>query len=286
MERCPACDGREFHEFATYPNFSLIRCSGCNLVMQRHAESAPVELLVAQTYNLDWVAMRDRYAENTFREHALFGAMLLDMFWRNKGRLLEIGSGTGEFLYLAKQAGWDVTGIEPAALSCEYAKQRHGLDLITAIWDPALLEGQYPFDAIVFSHVFEHIPNPEDFLRQLKPFLTEEGKILLSVPNKNSFTNSIYGTDSPLFVEADHLFHYSEYNLELLLRRSGFEVVSLFSREEPNRLENDLNAKRQRLGAPHSLTAKEKAELTVKLQSNFNGHELFCIAKPAANHSA
>lgn len=267
-------------EFARYRSFSLVCCPNCDLVAQRQAESAPVERLVEQTYDQSWVTMRDRYAENTFREHAVFGATLLQMFWRKRGRLLEIGSGTGEFLYLAKEAGWDVTGVEPSPVSCAYAKERHGVELLPAMWDPGLFAGQEPFDAIVFFHVFEHISAPNAFLRQLKALLKPGGQILFSLPNKNSFTNAIYGTDSPLFTEQDHLFHYSKRNLELLLEREGWTVVSLFSREETNRLETDLQAKRSRTGQTPAATVKEKARLTIQLQSEFLGHELFCAAVP------
>ncbi|MDD2400600.1 MAG: hypothetical protein PHI90_08095 [Clostridia bacterium] len=78
--------------------------------------------------------MRDKYVQNTFLQHSTFNTMLLNIFAPQKGELLEIGAGTGEFLYMAQSAGWNVTGIEPSTPSCSYALEKYKINLINSVW--------------------------------------------------------------------------------------------------------------------------------------------------------
>ncbi len=48
------------------------------------------------------------------------------------GRLLDIGSGTGRLLYLAKRTGWNVTGLELSTAIAEYSSRRTGVQVFVA----------------------------------------------------------------------------------------------------------------------------------------------------------
>ncbi|WP_289142962.1 bifunctional 2-polyprenyl-6-hydroxyphenol methylase/3-demethylubiquinol 3-O-methyltransferase UbiG [uncultured Brevibacillus sp.] len=275
-ENCPLCHSAHIELFHEYPSFSLISCKDCDLVFQPHLDQFNAKEIVADIYDADWVAMRDQYAKKTFTEHAIFNILLLDMWCPAKGRLLEIGSGTGEMLYLAREAGWQVIGVEPSPESCVYAQERYGVQLIHSLWEASVLDEEQKgtFDAIVFWHVLEHISHPKQYLEELKEFLKPEGKIIFSVPNKESFTNNLLGFYSPLYTEKDHLFHYSRNNLFSLLRQGGWQILTIFSREETNRLETHL----QKITGLTDFPVKDIMGLSVKLQSTFQGHEIFCIA--------
>lgn len=279
MAHCPICDANDVRPFYRYATFELVCCAACDLVFQQQIEQVNDASLIDAIYDQHWIEMRDQYAENTFREHASFNVLLLEICCQQKGRLLEIGSGTGEFLFLAREAGWSVTGVEPSADACAYAKNRYQLDLIHAMWDHALAADVEPFDAIAFWHVFEHIRQPKEFLTQMRKLLKPGGLLLMSVPNRNSLTNKIYRELSPLFVEVDHLFHYSSHNLQMLLEQCGLTALSLFSREEQRKLESDLHAAGTYRGTEvHKMSIAEKMKAMVQLQAQFEGHEIVCIA--------
>ena len=237
-----------------------------------------VEQSIDEIYNTSWIHMRDQYAEDTFKEHALFNTTLLEISKPEKGTLLEIGSGTGEFLYTARSAGWDVTGIEPSLQSCTYAKQKYGLDLIQGVWNKDQFEPGKKFDVIVFWHVLEHIANPITFLEELIEILEPNGLIVFSIPNKDSYTNEIKGSHSPLFTEIDHLYHYSKKSLPVLLNKVSLNVLSLFSRQTMQSMNTDLNYCKN-AGRETVTTVHEKMALISQLQGEFRGHELCCIAR-------
>jgi SAM-dependent methyltransferase len=279
-ERCPLCAGERLTVAYEYPAFRLLRCETCALLFRERGPGIDTAQLIQETYDDQWVQMRHQWAASTFQEHALFQVTLLGSVRPERGLLLEIGSGTGEFAYLARQAGWDVVGVEPSANACRYAQARYNLELVNAVWSPELLPADLRFDAICFWHVLEHIPDPVAFLQDVKSRLAEGGLVLFAVPNRESFTNEIWGAESPLLTEADHLCHYSAQNLRLLLAKAGLEPVQLFSREEPARLKQDIAAWEQRTGEKFQAPLHETLGLLVRLQADFQGHELFCVACP------
>lgn len=260
--------------------------------------------MIAEIYNADWVAMRDSAAASTYGDHALFGLMLLDMFSSGKGKLLEIGSGTGEFIHAALQAGWDAVGIEPSIDSRAYAKHKYDVDLLPGYWNgeteedtqtdeacdmQELNEAQeiqeveedtelpldHKYEAVACWHVLEHIADPVAFLTDLREQLQPDGTLYITVPNKNSFTNEAYGVYSPLFTEEDHLYHYSEHTLALLLEKSGLRSVAMFTRQLPSGLDALLQAH----PLYGDLAFTEQMGLLAKLQGEKRGHELCCVAR-------
>jgi len=72
----------------------------------------------------------------------------------DKGTLLDIGAGTGDFLFFAKKNNWNVTGIEPNLKAKNNAIQK-GVSFADNL---ALLES-HSFDVITMWHVLEHVPN-------------------------------------------------------------------------------------------------------------------------------
>jgi len=277
IDCCPICQSAKIVDLHDNDIFNRAKCGTCNLVFRRDIDQLDTQTLIDKLYGSAWVRMRDAYAQNTFLEHATFNTSLLELVTAEKGSLLEIGSGTGEFLYCARAAGWQVTGIEASRLSCEYAADVYGLDLINSCWNAAAIEVETKFDVVTLWHVLEHMRNPIEFLQEIAGVLAPAGIIAFSVPNSNCFTTKIGGYNSSLYREEDCLFHYSVKNLGILVEKAGLETVKVFSRQEYNRLEKDLALLSQRVANYPAFNLKEKIELMHKLQTNFEGHELFCV---------
>jgi SAM-dependent methyltransferase len=302
--KCKLCGSSDTGVFHNYERFTLMGCGSCGLVFRNDVDHIQPEDMIAEIYNADWVAMRDSAAASTYGDHALFGLMLLDMFSSGKGKLLEIGSGTGEFIHAALQAGWDAVGIEPSIDSRAYAKHKYDVDLLPGYWNgeteedtqtdeacdmQELNEAQeiqeveedtelpldHKYEAVACWHVLEHIADPVAFLTDLREQLQPDGTLYITVPNKNSFTNEAYGVYSPLFTEEDHLYHYSEHTLVLLLEKSGLRSVAMFTRQLPSGLDALLQAH----PLYGDLAFTEQMGLLAKLQGEKRGHELCCVAR-------
>lgn len=275
---CPICHSENIQTFYKYDNFTLLHCQKCDLIFREDYHSVTKDL-ITEVYDENWITMREKYTKNIFLEHASFNITLLNIFTPKKGELLEIGAGTGEFLYLAQAAGWNVTGFEPSLPTCSYVQEKYNIKLINSLWDKSKLTDDCMFDIITFWHVLEHLAQPLQFLEEVASVLSPQGLIFFSIPNKNSFTNKIYGYSSPLYLEADHLFHYSLKSLITLIKQTPLEALALFSREEVCRLFQDLKAHEELSKSWQSPTFPEMMALQAQLQSKFAGHEIFCIAR-------
>lgn len=108
-----------------------------------------------------------------------------------KGRLLDIGCGSGDMLKTAKSLGWNVTGLEIDPNAVRNA-QSQGLDVIQGDFNDAnLIAGL--FDCIICSHVLEHVHQPNQLLNFLVKKLAPNGTLLLSLPNSKSHLRELFG---------------------------------------------------------------------------------------------
>lgn len=139
------------------------------------------------------------------------------------GRLLEIGSATGEFVSEAERAGYAVTGLEASAWAAEAARRLtpsvHRADLEQ--WLAERPDATY--DAIVFFHTLEHVTDPGSFLTPLVRALAPGGRMFIEVPNGGARDLR----DGAAWLGArmpDHVVHYRRQDLERLLTSVGLRV--------------------------------------------------------------
>jgi SAM-dependent methyltransferase len=139
------------------------------------------------------------------------------------GRLLDIGSGDGRFLEAAREAGWQVAGLEihPDAVAAGYPLFR------------TLEEAshQAPYECITLWHVLEHIPNPADYVSRLRRMLEPEGVLLMAVPDFGGFQARLFGRHWLHLDVPRHLYHFTAPALWKLLDTAGFEVLRTWHQE-------------------------------------------------------
>lgn len=139
-----------------------------------------------------------------------------------KGKLLDIGSGTGDFLVVAKNEGWDITGIEPSAKAKGIAINK-GVNFADSL---SVLES-HSFDIITMWHVLEHVPNLEDYLSELKRLIKPTGTIIIAVPNFKSFDANFYGRHWAAYDVPRHIWHFSKTAIEKLFAEKGIQLTAV-----------------------------------------------------------
>lgn len=141
--------------------------------------------------------------------------------YRSSGHLLDLGAGTGDFLAEAKSRNWQVSGVEPNSKARELANTK-GIKL-----ENDLSEISGMFDVITMWHVLEHIYDLSKYLEFLKKHLSENGVLLIAVPNFKSKDAIKYGA---LWAANDvprHLYHFSKTSIEKLFNEVNFELVEI-----------------------------------------------------------
>jgi SAM-dependent methyltransferase len=120
-------------------------------------------------------------------------------------RLLDVGAGGGEFVYLARRRGYDARGIEPNVGYSEFAQSAYGVEVRTAGLEAA---GDTHADVVTMFHVFEHMAHPRDALTRIAGILSPGGHLFIEVPNILQADASPHNT----YFRA-HLYYYSRHTL-------------------------------------------------------------------------
>jgi len=141
---------------------------------------------------------------------------------KEKGSLLDIGAGTGDFIIAAKQNGWNVTGFEPSEKAKAIAVQK-GVSFCNQTQDLP----DHSFDVITMWHVLEHVPDTEQQIKELKRLLKPTGNILIAVPNFNSFDAKHYGKFWAAYDVPRHLFHFSKTAIQKLFEREKLNLIKV-----------------------------------------------------------
>lgn len=90
------------------------------------------------------------------------------------------------------------------------------------------LDPTMKYDVIIMSDVIEHVNDPVDFLRFYKPFLSQDGKMLITTPNANRVKDSLTILVSNEYgMNAEHTMWFCEKTFQETCRRSGLQLTSV-----------------------------------------------------------
>lgn len=132
-----------------------------------------------------------------------------------KGRLLDVGAGTADFLIKAKSKGWHISGVEPNTKARALAKLK-GINLMPNIKQ---LQEQ-KFDVITLWHVLEHIPNLEETVKNLENLLKPNGILVIAVPNYKSYDAQFYQEFWAAYDVPRHVWHFSKESFKHIIPNS------------------------------------------------------------------
>ena len=144
---------------------------------------------------------------------------LINSLQTKKGKILDIGAGTGDFLLVAKNNGWQVTGVEPSQKAKEIAKGKG----VSFVEQTSELEN-HSFDVITMWHVLEHVPDLDAQIKELKRVLKPSGTLLVAVPNFKSFDANHYGKFWAAFDVPIHFWHFSKTAIKLLFEKEEMKL--------------------------------------------------------------
>ena len=147
---------------------------------------------------------------------------LINSLQPNKGRLLDIGAGTGEFLSVAKNDGWQTIGVEPSDRAKSIAKSKG----VSFVEETGELEN-HSFDVISMWHVLEHVPDLDKQIKELKRLLKPTGTLIIAVPNFKSFDANHYGKFWAAFDVPIHFWHFSKTAIQLLFEKEEMKLEKI-----------------------------------------------------------
>lgn len=164
---------------------------------------------------------KDKVAMHSFFETVI---NMIEKELPSHGFLLDVGAATGFFLKLARDRGWNVSGLEISAYAVERAHEA-GLavtqgSIETAPWQVPM------FEAITMFDVIEHVPDPHAFLARAVSLLKPGGVIAINTPDAGSLWAKVFGRRWHAIAPPEHLGYFNSANLRKLLQETGLEVVT------------------------------------------------------------
>lgn len=147
---------------------------------------------------------------------------------QNGMKLLDIGSGDGEFLENSTQAGWNAEGIEPDPKAASIAASRNVKVKVGTV-DTVDYPSNY-FDVICSNQVIEHTHDPKYFLRKTYQWIKPGGTIWIGTPNFNSAIHSRFSENYCNLHPPQHLAIFNMNSLRTLVESAGFHEVRFIKR--------------------------------------------------------
>lgn len=144
-------------------------------------------------------------------------------------RLLDIGCGTGCFLFECSNRGAVVTGVDSSLKAVQLAKKYFNLDIIPKSLEEAVKEGDLlssGFDMVTAFEVIEHVRKPTEFLSFLYRLLAPGGLVFVSTPNFHLYYSM--GSSAPsLTGYSEHIHFFDVKSLTNCFERCHYDVINV-----------------------------------------------------------
>ena len=194
-------------------NLLVCQCSKCGIVQ---VVNKPVgyykEVIRSSAFSKE---MKD-YRKNQFKK-------IINKYKLKKKKIIEIGSGYGEYLSLLDKENLKSFGIE-FSNSAIKASRKKKLNVMKGYINKVNYKLNHsPFDAFFIFSFLEHMPNINVVLRAIHKNLNQNSIGLIEVPNFNLILKK------KLFSEfiRDHLFYFTKESLEIICKKNGFELIDI-----------------------------------------------------------
>ncbi|MEK6940752.1 MAG: class I SAM-dependent methyltransferase [Nanoarchaeota archaeon] len=227
---CPVCDSKEYTEiFIVHDQdprdvglkdyFRLVKCKGCNMHLL-NPQPTKEELIpyYGSTYYGEDVSSWN------FLKKIIKKERNIKPLNEKKGKLLDYGCGDGLFLELAKEKGWEVTGVEQSMEGAKRTSKRLGINVLN---EEEFSKSEEQYDLITLWHVLEHVHEIDALLSKLKSLLKQDGKLFIAIPNIKClqfkyFKKKTFHLDIPR-----HIWHFSPNTIKQLLQKHGYKATSI-----------------------------------------------------------
>ena len=227
---CPLCGNKRHSQFEAIQDnkhtLTYMLCDTCGLVFQspRMSDDELKDFYQAEYRRLiqDDVGPTEkdrRVQAGRARNLLKFLLKHLDLVRSH----LDIGSSAGALLeVIQKIYNCASVGVEPGDAYRTFS-QEHGWEVVGDL-DEIHSKYSESFDLVTMAHVLEHLPDPVDYLRNLREkWMAPGGHLLIEVPNLNGH----------MALELSHLAAYTTMTLQRLLNRAGYHMKALEAHGHP-----------------------------------------------------
>lgn len=251
-KNCIVCENKEFELLLTKENYKYIKCENCGLIFVNPTPILTKEEMDKLNEN-EWLptlrTFRDfRDSLKNFYSHPEYERQFYAFYkYVKKGKILDIGCGTGYFLYSAKKMGFEPFGIDVCEVAIKYIKNMFGIDGFCGELKEAKLPSDY-FDGIRCAHVLEHVVNPIQTLKEINRIIKKGGILQIGVPNEDAFCHilrNLYHKIRKKYKKEKysccvfppvHFYGFTKKSIKILLKKTNFNILRCFTTGRGDRI--------------------------------------------------
>jgi 2-polyprenyl-3-methyl-5-hydroxy-6-metoxy-1,4-benzoquinol methylase len=231
---CPICTSSQskiylesYHWRGTKEKFNIHQCDDCGHL---YTKDAPSETAIGKYYD------SENYISHNDDDSSLFNKLYSGVkkymlakkyFWISRfvprGTIVDYGAGTGAFVKYIHDRGREAIGFELAEQGRKTAKERYNIDLR----EPSNFDEleKNSVSAISMWHVLEHLYDPTAFIRSCEEKISNNGILIIAVPNPLSLDAKIYKEHWAAFDLPIHVSHFKPEVMKKMVEKNNFKLI-------------------------------------------------------------
>lgn len=232
--QCPVCRATSFKAFlickdytVSNEKFNIVSCATCSF---KFTNPRPEDEKLGNYYKSEDYISHSNTSKGLvsklykfIRNYTLKNKLNIISKFVSRGTLLDYGCGTGMFLNLCQEAGWNSFGIEPdegarnlaSEMSLKLFSDKKQIQHLT----------NHTFDVITLWHVLEHVTDLRETLSFFNETLSKNGVLIIALPNYTSFDANYYKEFWAAYDVPRHLYHFSFETIQKLLSQFEFKLI-------------------------------------------------------------
>lgn len=237
INQCPICNHEQTNDFLnlkdwflSQENFKIDQCQNCGFLF---TNPRPYSKDLGKYYKSEDYISHSNTSKGIVnglykfvRAYTIKQKHQIIKIYKSGKTILDIGSGTGEFLNFFKQSKWDVLGIEPDEDARNFAEKYYGLRVKNEDFLQELSEEG--FDVITMWHVLEHVRNVNERMQTIHRLLKNNGIVIIAVPNPEAFDAGFYQEYWAAYDVPRHLYHFRQKDIRNLTQKHNFRVKDIY----------------------------------------------------------
>jgi 2-polyprenyl-3-methyl-5-hydroxy-6-metoxy-1,4-benzoquinol methylase len=233
LEKCIVCGSSQFEPFlvckdytVSQENFNIVSCKSCGF---KFTNPRPENSVIGDYYKAEEYVSHSNTTKgvvnklyHSVRNYTLKQKLKLISSYVSRGTMLDYGCGTGMFLNVCKNDGWETYGMEPDDNARKMSIEK-GLDVFSDKDKVSNRIADKKFNAITLWHVLEHVTDMEATLSFFKSKLNDDGVLIIAVPNHVSYDAQYYKEFWAAYDVPRHLHHFDINSMTSLVEKAGFK---------------------------------------------------------------
>ena len=233
IDKCLVCGSDSFEPFlvckdytVSQENFNIVSCKSCGF---KFTNPRPENSVIGDYYKAEEYVSHSNTTKgvvnklyHSVRNYTLKQKLKLISSYVSRGTMLDYGCGTGMFLNVCKNDGWETYGMEPDDNARKMSIEK-GLDVFSDKDKVSDRIADKKFNAITLWHVLEHVTDMEATLSFFKSKLNNDGVLIIAVPNHVSYDAQYYKEFWAAYDVPRHLHHFDINSMTSLVEKAGFK---------------------------------------------------------------